>query len=186
MKAIIYLSSGRELHHGANLKTLGKLLAQGETSSGSECAQELRLVQKVDRNNKNVMWCFAEFSTTDLAARTLKVLQVSPFVFLALCLPTNIKSKPSNTLIMPGLQHHCYTVATSHMQTLVCEERCIRGDISFVVGLEMFSFMLNDQAFNLSNHLKDVVVFQAFFPYPIFGVRRRAMLLTWTTRRVRP
>lgn len=42
------------------------------------CAQELRLVQKVDRNNKNVMWCFAEFSTTELAARTLNVLQVLP------------------------------------------------------------------------------------------------------------
>ncbi|BDA50771.1 probable RNA-binding protein 1 at C-terminar half [Coccomyxa sp. Obi] len=37
--------------------------------------KELRLVQKVDRNNKNVMWCFAEFSTTELAARTMKVLQ---------------------------------------------------------------------------------------------------------------
>ncbi len=35
-------------------------------------------MQKVDRNNKNVMWCFAEFSTTELAARTLQVLQVSP------------------------------------------------------------------------------------------------------------
>lgn len=38
----------------------------------------MRLVQKVDRSNKDVMWCFAEFTSVQLAARAMKVLQVSP------------------------------------------------------------------------------------------------------------
>ncbi|EIE20621.1 hypothetical protein COCSUDRAFT_83539 [Coccomyxa subellipsoidea C-169] len=37
--------------------------------------KELRLVQKVDRNNKDVMWCFAEFSSKQLAARAMNDLQ---------------------------------------------------------------------------------------------------------------
>lgn len=38
--------------------------------------QTLRMVQKKDRNGKDVMWCFAEYSTVQQAASTMKVLQV--------------------------------------------------------------------------------------------------------------
>jgi hypothetical protein len=38
--------------------------------------QALRLVQKVDRNNQDVVWCFAEFSSATFAAHALKTLQV--------------------------------------------------------------------------------------------------------------
>lgn len=40
-------------------------------------AQELRLVQKTDKQGKNVMWCFVEFEEVVQAARCMKVLQVS-------------------------------------------------------------------------------------------------------------
>ena len=39
--------------------------------------QELRLVQKSDKQGKNVMWCFVEFDEIVQAARCMKVLQVS-------------------------------------------------------------------------------------------------------------
>ncbi len=38
--------------------------------------QELRLVQKTDKQGKNVMWCFVEFEEIVQAARCMKVLQV--------------------------------------------------------------------------------------------------------------
>jgi hypothetical protein len=39
--------------------------------------QELRLVQKQDKQGKDVMWCFVEFEEVVQAARCMKVLQVS-------------------------------------------------------------------------------------------------------------
>lgn len=38
--------------------------------------QELRLVQKQDKQGKDVMWCFVEFEEIVQAARCMKVLQV--------------------------------------------------------------------------------------------------------------
>ena len=43
--------------------------------------QELRLVQKQDKQGKDVMWCFVEFDEIVQAARCMKVLQVRTGLF---------------------------------------------------------------------------------------------------------
>lgn len=43
--------------------------------------QELRLVQKQDKQGKDVMWCFVEFDEIVQAARCMKVLQVRTRLF---------------------------------------------------------------------------------------------------------
>ena len=57
-------------------------------------AQELRLVQKTDKQGKTVMWCFVEFDEIVQAARCMKVLQVRN---------------------SPNMRHH-----RSDVQTLAC------------------------------------------------------------------